>query len=272
MENQYNNQNNINLNQLPKIRNGAVWYVAILPALAMFLEAFAVNKYLGFLLWGFVLIASPIICYYDMKTLEKYGVDVHAFKKYIFLIPVIYIYTRCRILRQSNTKAVMYVVFAVFALFGNGFTRSLQMTNQDFIDNVKQNYVVNLEDFSGQTSMNVIGTQIKSFVKGNEVKYKIETKDNLRYVTASGVCSYDKKDNQKIDIIFELNYDGYAFKSFKVDSILINGEKLNDEKKEKLMKEIFLEEHKEKSKKDASSKSDQSSSKEDISSKGYVQV
>lgn len=45
--------NTLNINELPKIKNGRIWYAAILPLLACYLENFVVNIILGAVLLDF---------------------------------------------------------------------------------------------------------------------------------------------------------------------------------------------------------------------------
>lgn len=244
MENQSYEQNNtINLNELPRLRNGAMWYVAILPALGLYLENYALNKWLGILIWAFVLIVGRIICFRDMKRLEKLGYPVEGIKTLSAVFPLIYMYKRCRLLKQSNIIAVFFTIFTVYAVIDNGFTLSLQIDDQTFTDQVKYSYVINLEgysDISGDVSYNIVGEQIDAFINEEEAEYKVSAEGDLRYITVSGSCDYNGEENAALEIVFVIDYDGYAFKSFRTDSVTVSGKALEDEEKWELLDEILL--------------------------------
>ena len=232
-----NYQQTIDLNQLPKVRNGAMWYVALLPALAAFLENYAINKWLELLVWGFVLIACPAICHSDAVKLERMGIGNAKMKKEAVICPVAYMFMRCKTLRQGSMKAVLFTIFTGFAIMGNGFTVSLSMDDNAFIERVKNSYAVNLEDLSDEMSFNIIGKQLNSYISEDEAKYEIITDGDKRYVTAKGT----DPDGKKLEIVFLLDYDGYAFKCFKVDSITLDGSELSADEQAELLKKIFIE-------------------------------
>ena len=243
MENQFYQQNTINLNELPKIRNGAMWYVAILPALALYLESYAINKWLGIMIWAFVLISCPVICYRDMRTLEKMGLNTEGLKTVSIVCPLLYMYKRCRLLKQSSIIAVFFTIFTVYAIIQNGFAVSLRVDDQTFINQVKYNYVVNLDEFSditGNSSANIIGEQIDAFINEGEAKYNVSADGDLRYITVSGSCDYNGVSGTELEIVFIIDYDGYAFKSLKLDLVSVSGQILEGEKRQELLDEIFL--------------------------------
>lgn len=243
MENQSYEQNTINLNELPKLRNGAMWYVAILPALGLYLENYALNKWLGVLIWAFVLIGDRVICFRDMKRLEKLGYPVESIKTFSAVFPLIYMYKRCRLLKQSNIIAVFFTIFTVYAVIDNGFTLSLQIDDQTFTDQVKYGYLINLDgysDINGQNINNIIGEQINAFINEEEAEYKVSAEGDLRYITVSGSCDYNGDENVALEIVFVIDYDGYAFKSFRADSVTVSGKILEDEEKWELLDEILL--------------------------------
>lgn len=235
-----NFQQTIDLNELPKIRNGAAWYVCVLPALAGFLESYAINKWLGMMLWAFVLIACPVICYKDQKNLERMGIYMPPMKKTAVFFPIAYQFQRCKVLRQSNLKAVLFAAFTGFALIGNGFTVSLGMDDSAFIDRVKYNYVANLDDFSGDSTFNIIGKQLDAFSVKDSVKYVIETDGDWHYVTSKGTFD-DAGKNTPFEITFGLEYDGYAFKSFEIEAVSVGGKKIAGDERKKFLNKIFIE-------------------------------
>lgn len=243
MENQFNQQNTINLNELPKIRNGAMWYVAILPLLALYLENYAVNKWLGILVWAFVLISCPIICYRDMKALEKLEPDAKSLKTAAIVCPIVYMYKRCRLLKQSSIMAVFFTIFSLYALLQNGFALSLRVDDDTFINQVRYNYVANLDELSaigGGESLNIIGEQIDAFINEEEAEYTVFDDGDLHYITASGSCNYNGVSGCDLEIVFVIDYDGYAFTSLTLDSVAVSGQELDDEAERQLLEEIFL--------------------------------
>ncbi|WP_124098165.1 hypothetical protein [Ruminococcus sp. Marseille-P6503] len=243
MENQYYQDNMIDLNELPKIRSGAMWYVAILPVLALYLENYAINKWLGILVWAFALISCPVICYRDMRALEKLGLNCQNLKIISVVCPLLYMYKRCRLLKQSSIMAVFFTIFTVYAVLQNGFAVSLRVDDQTFINQVKYNYVANIDEFSdisADKSSNIIGEQIDAFINEDKAEYRVSADGDLRYITVSGSCDYDTVSGAELEIVFIIDYDCYAFKSLELDSVSLSGQALEGEKRQELLDVIFL--------------------------------
>ncbi len=258
--NGFNNQKKqsvFSVDETNQKRDGAMWYVTILPILACFLENFTLNKWMGVILWGLVLIVTPVLCYIDSKRLKEYGVhDSDNLTIYAIICPVIYMTKRCQLLNQTKTKAVLFSVFTIFAIVLNGFVQGLTMDDNAFIDQVKNSYPINIEGYEDNMSYDNIDKHLSAFFDGDEVSYKIAVDGDKRYITARG--KNKKKYNDKsVEIIFLIDFDGFTTKTFAVYEIKVGGKALSDNDKNKLLDDILLNADNES---DDSSKSTQDSS------------
>lgn len=234
------NENFFNINELPKIRNGRIWYVSVLPLFGCYLENFAVNIYLGALLWIMVILICSLVCALDEKQLRSFGMSNHSLHKVRF-IPPIYLFKRLSTTRQSNTPFIIFIVFSAYAVLNNGFVQALRVDDDTFVRSVKSAYVSTLSDYSDSTSYNTIENQINAFANENTVNWEYSEDDDNRYVTASGKCSYNHKNNQRFELVFQIDFDGYALKETKVKSLSIGGKQLTDSERDSALYKILIE-------------------------------
>lgn len=233
-------ENIIDINKLPKIKNGRIWYVAFLPLLACYLESFAVNIFLGAALWISVLIIGPLVCASDEKHLRTFGINNRQLYRYRF-IPPVYIYKRIRITGQSNTPFIMLLIFMLYAVMNNGFVQALRITDDTFISSVKGAYVSSLSDYDEITSYNTIEDRIDKFADDDTLSWKFSKDDDYRYVTAIFKGRYKGKVSQRFDIVFRMDFDGYALKETSIDSVSVEGRKLTDSEREMILYKILIE-------------------------------
>ncbi|MDE6149674.1 MAG: hypothetical protein K2F81_06220 [Ruminococcus sp.] len=230
----------LDINELPKIKNGRVWYVAILPLLACYLENFAVNIILGVLLWLSVIIICPLICVFDEKHLRSFGLDTRSLYKVRYL-PPIYLYKRSVVTKQSNTSFILFIVFLAYAVMNNGFVQALRIDDNTFIRSIQSSYVSSLTEYNEITSYNAIGEQVEAFANSGSVDWKFSQDENFRYVTASGKCTYKGKNNQNFELVFQIDFDGYALISTEVKSLSVEGRTLVDAEFNSLLYKILIE-------------------------------
>lgn len=235
-----NIDNIININELPKIKNGRMWYMAFLPLFACYLENFAVNIILGILLWVSVIIICPLICISDEKHLRSFGIDTVNLYKYR-LIPPVYLFKRSVVTKQSSTSFVLFIIFLAYAVMNNGFSQALRINDDTFIRSVQSSYVSSLSEYDEITSYKTIGEQIEAFANKDSVEWEFSQDKDFRYVSVSGKCSYEGKDNQNFELIFKIDFDGYALISTEVESLSVNGKKLADTEFNSLLYKILIE-------------------------------
>lgn len=235
----YNKQNmNIDINELPKIRNGRIWYVAILPLLGLYLENFAVNLYLGILLWAFIIIACPLVCIWDEKDLSKLGLSNRQLHSVRWFAPL-YIFKRSVFTKQSTAPVVMFCIFGLYALMNNGFTTSLRLNDDSFISLVKSTGIASLEEYQESGYDEKIGSQIKIFANENSTEWTVTKENGTRIVTVAGKCNYDGEFDRSFVIEFEVEFDGYAIKKINVGGVKFNGKELDGDERSQLLETVF---------------------------------
>lgn len=239
MENYSNENLNIDINQLPRIRNGRVWYVAMLPLLGLLIERYAVNIYLGVLLWGIILIASPIICIYDEKELENLGLSsrqLHSCRWF----PPLYLFKRAVAARQSTAPVVMLCIFSLYALMNNGFVTALRLNDNAFVNLIKSSNITSVEEYKDSSFSGTIGRHIEDFAIEGTTEWSFSKENKSRIVTVTGKCNYDGISNQKFEIRFEIAFDGYAVNNMHINSVLLDGRKLEGENRSEFLKSVFM--------------------------------
>ena len=102
-----------------KIRDGCVWYAALLPAFALLLERYALNKYLGILVWAIALLMRPVCCFLDRKQLIAAGRPEED--PYLPLLPTVYLFKTFPILLLSLLSKFISLLFSLSTKFSNIF-------------------------------------------------------------------------------------------------------------------------------------------------------
>ncbi len=247
--NENNGGRTIDITKIPTADNSLVWYVAILPAFAMFVNIYAENKYHGFLLWGLVILLRIGVCIYDNKKLIKMGMWQQSKVSPTVLLPFVYIIKRTGFLKRKSTIIVVAGGCLLFGITSNGFVQTALATDETYCQYVSQyysSYITNLpeeENFYPDDD-DIIDMILKKKCYGStytgedkkaEVDYSSEVIDNVRYVTAT--ATYEK---EELEIVFILDHDGYIFKGMEIDEISHGGEKLSGDEKDELIKELFM--------------------------------
>ena len=219
--------------QTPRLKSGIIWYVCFLPLIGLFLENYCVSKWAGLFLWAAVIFMMILSCIIDCRYLKKLGADTSQIKKWVWLAPM-YVLLREKMCLRDFYKGIMLVFFCAAALIMNGFTQGTRITTNTMSGMVQNSYVQNLDNFSGTTS-NIIGEQIAAFFD-DDTKWDCTKSGEHYYVTCDG-----KKGNDSYVITFDVNFDGFTYLGYKIESIAVNGTKLENEQYKDELKAIFID-------------------------------
>ena len=211
-----------------KLRNGLVWYATLLPALGLFLERYTLNRYLGFMVWGLVLIMRPLSCLIDHHILVGKGKlnDSCLWA----LLPTVYMFKRCMKLKQNTAMAVVCLICLSYGVIGNGFVTGAMMDDERILTAVQNESVLSLNEMKGQKAGGSVSGALEKTLDG--ISWNIVSEGDTRTVTVSGTV---KEDSSKVSLIFKVTHDGYTFTDFKLDSVVKNGETLKDDDRKKLV-------------------------------------
>lgn len=227
---------------IPNLKNNAVYYAIFLPLLALFLESFAISKYLGVLLWALVLVFERIAVYGDAKALAAQNRCPESMKTLAAIAPIVYVFRRNQLFSRGVSQFVAFCITAALAIFQNGFVKSLYASPQTFIEMTKGRpvYSLSLEDDSRNTD--TIGDKLDSYV--NEQDWSYNRFKNKSTVIVTGVFSPDAPDGYKdkdVTFTFTYDFDGYNIKSvsLSLDKCELSGSELDDDECKKLAKELF---------------------------------
>lgn len=216
-----------------KIRNGMIWYAAVLPALGLFLENYALNKYLGMLIWCIVILARPAACLADRHILLSSGA-VKSSPLLLAFFPTVYIFKRCFDLKQNTAVAVVCIISLSYGIIGNGFVVGMSVNDDSIIEYVK-----------GKYAHSVAGTQLEgqpvSFEDAvsktlDNVKYEITQKGDERTVAVKGKT---KEGSDEICFIFTVVHDGFTLTEFKLSEVIKNGTKLEGDERSELLRKLL---------------------------------
>lgn len=228
-------ENYININELPKINNGRIWYLVFLPIVACYLENFAINIYMGIFLWLLAIIICPLVCVADEKHLRMFGINDTDLRRFR-LVPTIYMKKRLDITNQNSVPLILFIVFIIYAVLNNGFTQALRITDSTFTESVKSSYISSIHEYESLVTYDTVGERISAFADEKKVDWVYSQDDEYKYVTANF-----KADNQKISIVFRLDFDGYALKRTDLKTVTFADKELEGEERESLLYRIFLQ-------------------------------
>jgi len=222
---------------LPKIRNGMVWYAAILPALGLFLENYALNKYLGMLIWGIVILARPAACLADRYVLLRSGAVGHS-EPIIAFFPTIYIFKRCFDLKQNTAVAVVCLISLSYGIIGNGFVVGLSMSDDKALDYVKSKYAYSVAGVQPDNEILSFDEAIGKTL--SDVRYEVTCKGDERTVSVTGKSV---STDDKYELRFRLVHDGFTLTEFTLSDVIKNGNTLKDDARSDALKEILVPDH-----------------------------
>ncbi len=144
-----------------QLSNKKLWYIALLPFVAIFAENFAINKWLGIALWLAVIAASIIVTSSDEKDLQRMSMSHISLHKSRFF-PPLYIYRRQTIFQQNKAPFIVLLISILFALGNNGFVSALSANDTTFITTVQNSPVSNLEELSQYSSTATIENKLEN--------------------------------------------------------------------------------------------------------------
>lgn len=218
----------------PKIRNGLVWYAAILPALGLFLENYALNKYLGILIWAVVILARPAACLADRRILVRSGA-VDASPAAMCFIPTVYLFKRCFDLKQNTAVAVVCLIAFSYGVIGNGFVVGMSMDDDKAVELVKQRYAASIAGVSGVRNPESFDEALGKAAEN--IDYSVSKEGDRRTVTVN--CT-DRSSSDKYAFIFYVVHDGFTLKELKLEEFWVNGDKLEGKDRTKLLRKVLL--------------------------------
>ena len=86
-----------------------------------------------------------------------------------------------------------------------------------------------------------IKKRIDEFALEGTVEWSYSADDSYKYVTVSGICNYQSKSNQRFEIIFRLDCDGYTIKEKQIVKAALGGVELKDAEKNEFLQKIFID-------------------------------
>lgn len=215
-----------------KLRNGLVWYAAVLPGLGLFLERLTLNKYLGFLLWGLILILRPLCCLADIRMLEKRG-DMSC-SHWFALVPAVYLFKRCMSLRHNMAIAVVCMICLGYAAVGNGFTGGLMIDDERIMNAVRAENVTSVSEIKNENVRGTIGDTLSSSL--DDPQWSVVSDGDVRTVTVSGII---KDSKEQVSLVFKVTHDGYAYTGFELDKVIKDSLTLEDDERKEFLKKLF---------------------------------
>ncbi len=219
-----------------RIRNGLVWYAALLPALGLFLENYTLNKYLGFLVWGVVIVMRPLCCLLDMRQLERLGAEDNS--RWWALLPTVYLFRRCLRLKTNTAMAVVCMICLSYGIIGNGFVSALFVDDERILEVVRNESVTSVKELRSFGGSDSFGDALDK-TAADGVSWQLEADGNTRFVTAS---LKEKTNNDTVTLVFRVTHDGYTYTEFKLDKVTRNGTEVTDDARSELLKALFSDE------------------------------
>lgn len=236
------------LEMLLSVGNSHIWYVALIPLFGLLFEIFADSKYLGAFLWGLIIVIRILVCRHDNKKLIDMGLWHSQNISGAVFFPVIYIFKRSRLLGRSVAPSLVAIVCLYFAIIGNGFAEAATYNESNYytlvseysasaINNLPkdENYIYNSDTPIGGLLNQYCLTRSDDVSKDSLVSYEYENRSGKHYVTATG-----GKSGEELSIVFLLDYDGYYYNGMDIEQVSLDGNILEDEQKDNILKEIFM--------------------------------
>jgi hypothetical protein len=217
------------------LQNGIIWFICFLPLLGLYLENYAVSKWVGIFLWTAVVLLMIVCCVLDYRQVERLNsgdAGLSRLKKWVWLAPV-YVFKREKFYMRDTYKSIMLGVFCMAALMLNGFTQGMAVNENSMEDIITNSYVQVLDNFSG-SSNNVIGDMLDSYL-GEDTEWSC-TKSGDEY---TAVCS-GTHDGKPVEISFVIEHDGFTYLSCRISQIKTDGKVLEGDQYKSALAEIFL--------------------------------
>ncbi|MBR6874032.1 MAG: hypothetical protein IKN17_11070 [Ruminococcus sp.] len=215
-----------------KIRDGCVWYAALLPAFALLLERYALNKYLGILVWAIALLMRPVCCFLDRKQLIAAGRPEED--PYLPLLPTVYLFKRCMALRRNTAIVIVCIISLGYGIVGNGFVAGMSIDDDTILAAVKGSSISSVDNVTVKDSYLSMGDYLDK--KATDVKWEIVSSGDVRTVTVSG-----KIDSEPFSLEFQVVHDGYTYTKFTLQKLIKNSAELKGDDRIDLLKKLFTD-------------------------------
>ena len=221
--------------ETPKIKaeNGLVWYAAVVPGVALLLERYAMNRYLGMLVWAIVLIVRPLCCFIDRRILTGKGVEGLG-SVYLIFLPTVYLFKRSMVLRQNMVITVVSLICLSYGIIGNGFTVGAFVDDDKVLSSVRASSAGSVSDLAKYGS----GMSLDSLLSQafEEYGYSMVSDGDVRMITASGISA---KDGSHAELIFRVVHDGFTCTDFSLETVKKNGCEITGDARKEYLKELF---------------------------------
>ena len=216
-----------------KLRNGLAWYAAVLPGMGLFLERFALNKYLGFLVWGLILIVRPLCCLADIRMLNKRG--IMSCSGWFALVPTVYLFKRCLKLRQNTAIAVVCLICLSYGIIGNGFVSGMFVDDERIMNAVRNESITSVTELKGEKVGGSLAEALESSLDRPE--WTVTANGDVRTVTVSGKT---KSGGEQVSLVFKVTHDGYTYTEFKLEKVLRDNSELEGDDRKELLKALLI--------------------------------
>ena len=216
-----------------KLRSGLVWYAALLPGLGLFLENYAINKYLGAFVWIFILIARPLSCLLDWKRFERIKGAAPS-PKWLALLPTVYIFKRCTALRENTAVGVVCAICFTYGVIGNGFVVGLRVDDEAIINTTKNTSPYSLSEFSEYYTGHDFSENIEASLK--DIDYSLTRSGDTCTVTIKGV---ETSTGSTVELVFTVAHDGFTYTEYELTEIRLDGVTLEGDDKTDLIDRLL---------------------------------
>ncbi|MFT3952112.1 MAG: hypothetical protein QM689_09280 [Oscillospiraceae bacterium] len=231
----------LNIFEPPRVKNSHIWYAALLPLFALYLEQAASNIVQGAALWILFYVLWVGICVGDARYLRKVGAG-YAGKPALAVFPPLYFISRGFHLK---TKSYVWIVSAATVLAGlqNSFLFYATADADDFITKVQSAPLCNVEQLADETASLVTLQDVLTDVT-TDADWSYSSDGERHIVTFRATyLALDKNDkNIPIELVFEYKTDGFASLGVDILRITADGVTLTDEQAERMADEIFFDE------------------------------
>lgn len=216
------------------LNSGAIWFICFAPVFGLFLERYAGSWIVGAVIWiscAVMMLAAELI---DIRLVERSGYDASKLKAWVWLFPI-YVMKRERLCRRDVAKSAMCAFFCFLALALNGFVKGLSVDGDYLTVAVQSSSIASLDNFTG-SSGKIIGDCVNAYM-GEDTEWSNEKTDKDTWtITAVGA-----HENEALELRFVVVFDGYAYRSLVLKSIVLDGEEQGDDDFSELAKKIFID-------------------------------
>ncbi|SDA17208.1 hypothetical protein SAMN02910447_01274 [Ruminococcus sp. YE71] len=211
-------------NRAEKLNNGRVWYTAIMPLLAIYVQSYANNFALGVLMWVCSVAMWVFSLLMDRRYMESKGYDMSRISPFLALIPPVYIYKRYAVIGQRSSAPIVFVMVFAYALFANGFTRYYTMKDSSYTEYVKYQTWSEISAVSagldGTNADKTVLDTFKKYAKTEPDKGKMEWSMKKDGVNVMVTASCKEKD---FEAVFTFTYDGFSSGDTSLHQVTIDG-------------------------------------------------